>query len=345
MNSSTGRLLQVLKKRYSNSPRLLHYYDSYIRQPFTNKQIFVAAVVTVGIVSESRRYNSFHRVTSSDPKTQLEGPNDGNKDKKQQSSDSAGDSYFDVTETLDKVKMKLLGSSRGGDSSGGNQTEKGEGKNGQTPSSDNGFFDTIQHVFAGITGGHDDKSEKKKRKSNNNDNMSFTSMGKTLNTLLSSKSNHSIDDVVTQVRDMNGRGDVQDQTSMMEVFYVAKRCAEIIDTKLDAFFGEDGPPPVYLPSWIYFVEKEDERKNPSWKRRKHRFFPGIDMDMMDECYEKLLLAQLGYADTVQQIKDELKNDYNSELVFCALESLPNKPAHFVAVKRDQSDGVTNWRSS
>jgi hypothetical protein len=87
---------------------------------------------------------------------------------------------------------------------------------------------------------------------------------------------------------------------------------------------------------MYYVEKEDERKNPSWKRRKHRFFPGIDMDMMDECYEKLLLARLGYADTVQQIKDELKRDYNSELVYCALESLPNKPAHFVAVKRDQS---------
>ena len=153
---------------------------------------------------------------------------------------------------------------------------------------------------------------------------------------LLSGSQTSIDDVVLQVRDMSGRGEVQDHVDASEVFRVAKRCVEMLDSKMHAFFGEDGPPPLYLTSMMYFIEQQDEMKNPSWKRRKHRFFPGIDMNEMDDIHEKMLLARLGYEDDIEKIRETLKTLYNSELVYCSTVSKPNKPAHFVAVKRDQS---------
>ncbi|KAG7374533.1 lipase class 3 [Nitzschia inconspicua] len=160
-------------------------------------------------------------------------------------------------------------------------------------------------------------------------------MGQTLMKLLSG-SNDSMDDVIQQVRDMRGRGEVQDQADVAEVFSVAKKCAKMLETKLGAFFGEEGPPPLYLTNMMYYIERQDELKNPSWKRRKHRFFPGIDMSEMDDCYEKMLLAKLGYEDDIEVIRHTLKKNYNSELVYCSSVSKPNKPAHFVAIKRDQS---------
>jgi hypothetical protein len=154
--------------------------------------------------------------------------------------------------------------------------------------------------------------------------------------LLSNSSNDSIDDVVEQVREMKGRGDVQDQEDITELYNVARECLAMLDSKLDTFFGEKGRPSLYLTSMVYFIEREDEIKNPSWKRRKHRFFPGIDMAKMDDCYDKMVLSALSYADSVEKIREQLRQEHNSELVYCSLVSRPNKPAHFIAVKRDQS---------
>ncbi|KAL3922567.1 MAG: hypothetical protein SGARI_006421 [Bacillariaceae sp.] len=135
---------------------------------------------------------------------------------------------------------------------------------------------------------------------------------------------------------MNGRGEVQDSVDVVEIFDVAKKCSQMLDSQMHDFFGDEVPPPLYLTSLMYFIEKQDQVKTPSWKRRKHRFFPGIDMSEMDDSYEKMLLAKLGYEDSIDTIRDVLKEDYNSELVYCSNVSRPNKPAHFVAVKRDQS---------
>eukprot|EP00536_Pseudo-nitzschia_multiseries_P000285 jgi/Psemu1/178309/e_gw1.4.3.1 len=110
----------------------------------------------------------------------------------------------------------------------------------------------------------------------------------------------------------------------------------MLDSKLTAFFGEEGIPPLQLQQLIYFIEREDEVKNPTWKRRKHYFFPGIDMKQMEDLNEKLKLTDLAYTDTVDEVRERMDKDYNSEVVYCSLQGLPNKPAHFIAVKRDQS---------
>ncbi|OEU07902.1 alpha/beta-hydrolase [Fragilariopsis cylindrus CCMP1102] len=146
----------------------------------------------------------------------------------------------------------------------------------------------------------------------------------------------SLNDVIEEVKGMSGRGDIQDNNTIVEVFNVAKRCHNMLDSQLNEFFGEKGSPPLYLTNLIYYIEREDEIKNPTWKRRKHYFFPGIDIAQMDDLNEKLKLTDLAYEDTIDEIRDRLDIEYNSELVYCSLESLPNKPAHFIAVKRDQS---------
>jgi len=165
----------------------------------------------------------------------------------------------------------------------------------------------------------------------------YKDMGKMLmKLLLPSNSNESISDVLEQVRDMSGRGDIQDVSTVMEVLDVAKRCQKMLDSRIGGFFGEKGLPPLQLQQLFYFIEREDEIKNPSWKRRKHYFFPGVDIQQMDDLNEKLKLTDLAYTDTIEEIRDRLDVECNSELVYCSLESLPNRPAHFIAVKRDQS---------
>lgn len=86
----------------------------------------------------------------------------------------------------------------------------------------------------------------------------------------------------------------------------------------------------------YYLEHQDERKNPSWKRRRHRFCPSVNTDTISSLNDSLYLALLSYADTPEEIRDglaEFKTPY--ELAACTVISNPGEPAHFVAVKRDQ----------
>lgn len=100
----------------------------------------------------------------------------------------------------------------------------------------------------------------------------------------------------------------------------------------------------------YYLEHEDSIKTPSWKRRMHRYTPAIGLDLVAELNEALILSELSYADSVEQVKDGLKvlngtatkdSDKNSdkpewELLFCDTESRPNKPSHFLAMQKNAS---------
>ena len=47
------------------------------------------------------------------------------------------------------------------------------------------------------------------------------------------------------------------------------------------------------------------------------------------------------SDDVEEIRNVLRAEHDSELVYCSLESLPNKPAHFVAVKKPRGSGSSS----
>jgi hypothetical protein len=88
---------------------------------------------------------------------------------------------------------------------------------------------------------------------------------------------------------------------------------------------------------FYYLELEDERKNPSWQRRVHRFCSGVDINKVTELNDALEMSLLSYADTVDEIREGLENNKSPyELVYAEVRSEPGKPANFVAVKRDQS---------
>jgi hypothetical protein len=96
-----------------------------------------------------------------------------------------------------------------------------------------------------------------------------------------------------------------------------------------------------------YLEHEDEVKNPSWKRRMHRYYPGIRMEHLEELYRGLILAYYAYGDTEDEIRSNL-NRRGYELLNCDLTSAPGRPAHYVAVQRSRkgkpAGGDKSWFS-
>jgi len=90
---------------------------------------------------------------------------------------------------------------------------------------------------------------------------------------------------------------------------------------------------------FYYIEHEDQRKTPSWKRRKHRFMEGIDVEMITELHDSLELSEISYWNSKQEITQGLQNIGDCwELSEYRLDSLPGEPSHFVAFRKDRSDG-------
>lgn len=109
-------------------------------------------------------------------------------------------------------------------------------------------------------------------------------------------------------------------------------------------------------SLMYYLEKEDEKKNPSWKRRMHRFCSGVDLSTIHVMHEYLYLAELAYVDSVEEIQEGIANfqtqqNTKYEVVFASAEGEPRKPAHFVLLTKEQefkksskTSGIFRWAS-
>jgi hypothetical protein len=89
-------------------------------------------------------------------------------------------------------------------------------------------------------------------------------------------------------------------------------------------------------AFAYFLEGEDARKNPSWKRRLHRFMPSIKMETVYGLHDALYLSQLAYVDTVDEIQAGLDNYKGAkyELAFSTTDGQPHQPAHYIAIKKE-----------
>lgn len=146
-------------------------------------------------------------------------------------------------------------------------------------------------------------------------------------------------DIVAKIRDRSGEGAVEEKSTLPEIYDMLIQYKDALGDVADKFFGDIDFSRLTPTGLLYYVEYEDEVKNSSWKRRMHRFFHGIDVSKVDELYEALILGELSYADTVGEIRNGLKKHSKPyELVYCNVCSEPGKPAHFVAVQRDQPDG-------
>ncbi|KAL3913502.1 MAG: hypothetical protein SGILL_006460, partial [Bacillariaceae sp.] len=89
-------------------------------------------------------------------------------------------------------------------------------------------------------------------------------------------------------------------------------------------------------AFMYYLEAQDAKKNPSWKRRLHRFMPSIKMDTLHGLHDALYLSQLAYVNSVEDVQDGLDKYVGAkyELAYCTTTGQPRQPAHFVVIKKE-----------
>ena len=145
-----------------------------------------------------------------------------------------------------------------------------------------------------------------------------------------------IDELVARTRDSIEQGDVEDSTSFADILKMINSYKNDIGEIAQKYVGDIDLSEVSPNALFYYLEYEDERKNPSWKRRVHRFCAGLDMKKVYELNDYCSLAQLCYADTVDLIREGLEtHSAPHELVYAEIRSQPGKPANFLALRRDQ----------
>ena len=64
-------------------------------------------------------------------------------------------------------------------------------------------------------------------------------------------------------------------------------------------------------SLMYHLAQEDAVKNPSWKRRQHRFNEPVSKEMVVEMHDALYLSQLSYVNTVEDFREGLAKFQNN----------------------------------
>ncbi len=148
--------------------------------------------------------------------------------------------------------------------------------------------------------------------------------------------NEALADLVAQARDKMQKGELHDNLTIEEVFELVKTYVALIQQVADKYVGGIDLSKLTPTTFIYYLEREDERKNPSWKARMHRFCSTIDLDKVDELNRDLELALLAYADTVTDIEKGLSGAaVPADLVYANVDSAPGEPAHYVAIPRHQ----------
>eukprot|EP00581_Thalassiosira_minuscula_P007834 CAMPEP_0183705544 /NCGR_PEP_ID=MMETSP0737-20130205/2589_1 /TAXON_ID=385413 /ORGANISM="Thalassiosira miniscula, Strain CCMP1093" /LENGTH=602 /DNA_ID=CAMNT_0025932701 /DNA_START=144 /DNA_END=1952 /DNA_ORIENTATION=+ len=88
-------------------------------------------------------------------------------------------------------------------------------------------------------------------------------------------------------------------------------------------------------SIAYFVEHMETLITPSWKRRAHAFAPTVSANEVKELHKALYLTNLAYLDTVEEIKQGLKQESSEwELIYAQLKNAPGEPAHYIALRKE-----------
>lgn len=146
-----------------------------------------------------------------------------------------------------------------------------------------------------------------------------------------------ISNIVASVREQIEQGETEEIFSLTEIIQMLGEYKGMMSKVANKYVGSINLRKLSPTAVMYYLEREDEVKNPSWKRRQHRFCPGINIAKVHELNDFLDLAQLCYAATADAIRDGLANNKTPyDLVYVNVRSSPGQPANFVAVKRDQS---------
>ncbi len=194
--------------------------------------------------------------------------------------------------------------------------------------------DTFKKAFA-----LDDETTDAQDKRHQDTIMAFQQIAAGFMSLISGNEqaqNDALADLVAQARDKMQQGELHDNLTIEEVFELVKTYVALIKQVADKYVGDIDLSKLTPTTFIYYLEREDERKNPSWKARIHRFCSTIDIDKVEELNRDLELALLAYADTVTDIEKGLRGAaVPADLVYANVDSAPGEPAHYVAIPRNQ----------
>lgn len=143
--------------------------------------------------------------------------------------------------------------------------------------------------------------------------------------------------LIETARDFIAAGQVQDKKSKQDMDKFQEELKAVmaqLDSTLAVGVGKDVK--IDPVAFIYYLEHEDQRKNPSWKRRMHRYMPALDVEMVYALHDALYLAELSYVDTIEEIQQGLANYVGSpyELIYATVDSQPREPAHFLALRKE-----------
>ena len=181
--------------------------------------------------------------------------------------------------------------------------------------------------------------EKEGSNTNNDKDSTVGSLAKSFASLITGEiSENEFGDMIHNAQNLTQKGDVNETRSGMELFNLFITKQEEVKTHISKSLGHLDMKGFDPTAMFYYLEEEDEKKNPSWKRRKHRFYKGVDVSVVNGLNDALHLAEISYLDSIEEIREELQKRTGEEweLVYCQLESLPEQPSHYLAIKKGQS---------
>lgn len=146
-----------------------------------------------------------------------------------------------------------------------------------------------------------------------------------------------VSDIVASVRENIEHVEADEASTLLDVIKLFGAYKGKLGECAKKYIGSINLGKLSPTAILYYLEREDELKNPSWKRRKHRFNASVKIEKVSELNEALDLALLCYADTADEIReglDKFRTPY--DLVSVSVKSTPGQPANFVAVRRDQT---------
>ena len=206
----------------------------------------------------------------------------------------------------------------------------------------------LEPLEALLTNSNDDNNDKEQDKDIDNDSkhQGITSILKNRAkswmgylSLPGGGTEQSIQDMIDTAREsaQHDGSDTADEKSFQEVLGILRQYFTELKGTVDKCFANMDLSTLRPTSLFYYLEKEDEHKNPSWKRRMHRFYPGVGVERMNQLNDALTLARVSYMDRVEEAKERLESLTDPyELVYCNLVGEPNQPAHYVAIKQHQN---------
>jgi hypothetical protein len=168
---------------------------------------------------------------------------------------------------------------------------------------------------------------------------SITSMAKSFASLVTGEISESeFSDMIYHAQNITQKGDMDETRSTIELINLFRTAQEEVKQHITGSLGFLDLKGFDPTSMFYYLENEDAVKNPSWKRRKHRFFKGVDVSVVNSLNDALHLAEIAYFNTAEDIRAQLVEKARDEweLIYCQVDSLPEKPSHYLAIKRGQS---------